>query len=211
LTNSAYTGTISDIHIWVIRKIVELLETRILCYEDIARQFEKTKKTAVIPPWFSETIGEYWDIAGLPHEVSGTFFYPGLSLAVQVPTVPTMLTFVKDEGGQNFGWYFSIGKNDENDAISLFLDPQKSAKTIYARAGKTPAQRTIQLDCTLYANPAMGGDVERDIVERRIKPFARADREGIDVRIIFDGNTFEIWEYPAAHANTLIFRGRRVP
>jgi hypothetical protein len=69
----------------------------------------------------------------------------------------------------------------------------------------------VRLDCTLYANPAVTTDIERNIIERCVTPFIRADREGIDVRIIFDGNTFEIREYPAAHGDTLIFQGQRIP
>jgi hypothetical protein len=38
-------------------------------------------------------------------------------------------------------------------------------------------------------------------------PFVREEQKGIDVMISFDGNNFEIKEYPAAHSNTVIFRG----
>jgi hypothetical protein len=31
--------------------------------------------------------------------------------------------------------------------------------------------------------------------------------EGINIRIIFDGNTFEIKEYPPKHSTPSIFRG----
>jgi hypothetical protein len=202
LTNSAYINVTSDAHIWLINKIIELLEIRILMFKDLMNQFEKTKTPAAVPHWFAETISAYWDIAGLPHKVAGAFYNPLFSTA----QIPATLTFAKDETGQDyFGWYFSIG---EGKTFSLFLDPRKSAKKIYDRRGKTPAQRTVKLDCTLYANPGISAPLEQDIVERCVKPFVRVDREGIDVRIIFDGTTFEIWEYPAAHANTLIFRGR---
>jgi hypothetical protein len=126
--------------------------------------------------------------------------------------IPAVLTFTKDESGRDFGWYFSIGENaaDETTSFALFLDPRKSAKTIYARSGKTPAERKVRLDCTLYANPAVTTALERSIVERCVRPFIRADREGIDVRISFDGDIFEIREHPAAHGNTLIFRGQKL-
>jgi hypothetical protein len=207
LTNSAYTGIISDTRIWICKKIIELLETRILCYEDMVKQFEKTREPVAVPHWFSETITAYWDIAGLPHKVSGAFF--SLSTKEQIPAV---LTFTEDETGQDFGWYFTIGEFTigKNTSFSLFLDPHKNAKTIYSRSGKTPAQRRVRLDCTLYANPGITTAIDRSIIEQCITPFIRADREGIDVRITFDGDAFEIHEYPAAHGNTLIFRGQRI-
>jgi hypothetical protein len=203
LADSAYTGIISDTRIWVCKKIIELLETRILCYEETAKQLEKNEEPVVIPPWFSETITGYWDTAGLPRKVSGTFY----NSRSQTGEIPAVLTFVTDESGGDFGWYFTVG---ENSSFLLFLDPRKSAKTIYSRKGKTPAERRLRLNCTLYANPAASSAAERDIVEHGITPFIRADRESIDVRIIFEGNNFEIREHPAAHGNTLIFRGRGV-
>jgi hypothetical protein len=209
LSNSAYTNIISDTRIWICKNITELLETRILCYEKTAKQFEKNRGPAAVPQWFSETITGYWDIAGLPRKISGTFYNPLFSTG----QTPAVLTFVKDETGQDFGWYFAIGEFavEENTAFSFFLDPRKSAKTIYTRNGKTPSQRRVRLNCTLYANPGITTVMERDIVEQSITPFTRVDHEGIDVRITFDGNTFEIHEYPVAHSNTLIFRGQGVP
>ncbi|MDR3336399.1 MAG: hypothetical protein LBT16_04265 [Treponema sp.] len=217
LANSAYTDIVSNTRIWVDKKIIELLETRILMFEETAKQFEKTKGPIAIPHWFSEAIAGYWDIAGLPHKVSGTFYNPALPLLL-TGQIPAVLTFTKDKTGQDFGWYFTCGEFapdeftiGENASFSFFLDPRKSAKTIYSRGGKTPAQRTVRLDCTLYANPGINTAIERNIVERCLAPLVRADREGIDVRITFDGNAFEIREHPAAHGNTLIFRGQRIP
>jgi hypothetical protein len=218
LANSAYTDLISDTRIWVNEKIINLLETRILMFEGMKEQFERTGEPAHTPPWFSESIAGYWDIAGLPHRVTGTFF--SLSTEEQMPA---FLTFAKDEPGQDFGWYLTIGESTLDDSavdefpggvnisFSLFLDPRTSAKNIYSRSGKTPEQRTLRLDCTLYANPGITTVLERSIVDQYITPFVRADREGVDVRITFDGNTFEIREHPAAHGNTLIFRGRMMP
>ncbi|MDR1173956.1 MAG: hypothetical protein LBK83_00620 [Treponema sp.] len=205
LTNSAYIDVTSETRIWIDRKIISLLETRIRMFEDMANRFEKNRKPAAVPGWFSDTITSYWDIAGLPRKIPGTFYNPGLPLFPN-EQIPAVLTFKKDEADQGyFGWYLSIG---EAASFSLFLDPQKSAKTIYSRKGKTPREKTVKLDCTLYTNPAVHTAVERDIIERCLVPFARLDREGIDVRIIFDGDIFEIWEYPAMHSSTLIFRGQ---
>jgi hypothetical protein len=212
LANSVYTNMISDTRIWVDNKILELLRARLLCYEDMAKQYKKAKGLVPIPQWFSETIASYWDIAGLPHKVPGAFYNSALPSLLTEP-MQAVLTFTKDESGKDFGWYFTCGESaaGESSSFLLFLDPRKSAKTIYSREGKTPAQRTVRLNCTLYTNPAISTALERDIVEKYLAPFVRADREGIDVRITFDGNTFEIREYPAAHANTLIFRGQRMP
>jgi hypothetical protein len=205
LTNSAYIDVISETRIWVDEKIIDLLETRILMFEDMAKQFEKNRKPAAIPDWFSETITSYWDIAGLPRKIPGTFYTPVLPL-LPSEQIPAVLTFKEDEADQGyFGWYLSVG---ETASFSLFLDPRKSAKTIYSRKGKTPRKKTVKLDCTLYANPAVNTAIEQDIIEHCLAPLIVPGREGIDVRIIFDGDTFEIWEYPAMRKDALIFRGQ---
>ncbi|MDR2607356.1 MAG: hypothetical protein LBC57_03105 [Treponema sp.] len=205
LTNSAFIDLTSDTRIWIDEKVIGLLETRIIMFEDMAKQFEKKGEPAAVPGWFSETITSYWDIAGLPHKIQGTFYNPVLPL-LPAEQIPAVLTFKQDEADQGyFGWYLSIG---EAASFSLFIDPRKSAKTIYSRKGKTPQEKKVKLDCTLYANPVLNSAVERDIAERCLVPFGRPDGKGIDVRIVFDGDIFEIWEYPAMHSSTLIFRGQ---
>ncbi|MDR0656718.1 MAG: hypothetical protein LBG22_10425 [Treponema sp.] len=205
LTNSAFIDVTSETRIWIDKKIIGLLDARILMFEDMAKRFEKNREPAAVPGWFSETITSYWDIAGLPRKIPGTFYNPVLAL-LPAEQIPAVLTFKEDETDQGyFGWYLSIG---ETASFSLFLDPRESAKTIYSRKGKTPQEKKVKLDCTLYANPAVNTAMERDIVERCLAPFARPDREGIDVRIVFDGDIFEIREYPAMHSSTLIFRGQ---
>jgi hypothetical protein len=195
LANSAYTDIISDTRIFVDKKIIELLDARILCYKDMAKKFKKTKEPVLVPRHFSETITGYWDIAGLPHKVAGEFSDLSLSPPEKIPAV---LTFAKDKNGQEyFCWYLACSGStvEENNSLLFFLDPRKSAKAIYSRGGKTPTQNTVQLDCTLYINIATDRDIFR----------------GMDVRITFDGDTLEIREHPATHGNTLIFRGQRVP
>jgi hypothetical protein len=191
---------------WEYEKIIELLEVRINCYEDMANALKKDVETAILPDWYSETITGYWDIAGLPRKISGTFFGPSLSPPEQISAV---LTFPDDEAERKyFGWRFTAR---ENSPFLFFIDPGKSAKTIYSRKGKTPVQNAIRLDCTLYINPGARTVLDQNIIEHCLKPFIKPDSEGINVRISFDGNTFEIREYPATHGNPLIFRGHWIP
>jgi hypothetical protein len=205
LANSAYTGSIADTRIWIDEKITALLELRIKCYKETAKQFSETNSVS-IPAWYSETITGYWDIAGLPRNITGSFITPG---GEEIPAAVRLHT--GEENGELFGWYFSISGGN---SFTFFLDPQKSAGTIYSRQGrrqgKTPEQRRVKINCTLYANPGRTTYLERRIIENSITPFSRVDQDGIDVSITYDGNVFKIRESPPRHGgSTLIFRGQK--
>jgi hypothetical protein len=201
LANSAYTGGIADTRIWVDKKVIGLLEVRIKCYEEMAKRFSETNVVS-IPAWYSETITGYWDIAGLPHSIVGSFItFDGEELPA------TLRLHTGEENGELFGWYLSI--NDGN-SFTFFLDPKKSAASIYSRQGKPPEQRGVKINCTLYVNPGGTTYLEQRIIEDSVTPFNRTDREGIDVSINYNGNVFEIRESPPRHGNnTLIFRGKK--
>jgi len=59
----------------------------------------------------------------------------------------------------------------------------------------------------LYINDNANAPTERDIIERCLQPYILGVSESINIRIIFDGRTFEIREYPARHGSSLIFQG----
>jgi hypothetical protein len=216
LTNSAYIHAVSNIRIWVYEKIIELIELRLRCYNERAKEFSETGSNATgtaefsFPPWYSENIAGYWDIAGLPRVISGTFFNPAL---FQGQTqVPTVLSFVPSEKEPEiFGWYLAIGEpaasTGPDNGFSLFIDPLKSAGAIYSRNGKSPEEKRLQIDCAIYINPGTNSPAAQDIINRMLKPFISADRQSIEARIIFNGRTFEVWKYPAHHPNSLIFLG----
>jgi hypothetical protein len=191
LVNSDYTGIISDTRIFVLQKIISLLETRIKCYEELAAQFSGGAESVSIPPWYAETPAGFWDIAGLPRRITGAFSSPG-------GEIPAALQLrAGGEGDELLGWYLSIG---DNPGFTFFLDPRNSIKTIYSRRGKTPEQSKI--NGTLYVNPGRTSVLERRIIENSIKPLGRNEREGLDISIAYDGKIFEM-----RHGNTLIFRG----
>jgi len=200
LANSAYVDQTTEIRIRLLEKIVEMTEIRILCYGDIVKEFSSS---IVIPPWYSDNISDYWDIAGFPRSISGTFYIPGTrNETVQIPAV---LSFIPQRQEQNIsGWFFAIGASSD---FSIFLESRNSAKTIYSRKGITPQERRLQLDCTLYINDNANAQTERDIIERCLCPYLTGTSDGINVRITFDGRTFEIREYPARHGSSLIFQG----
>jgi hypothetical protein len=217
LANSSYTYTTSNIRIWVYEKIIELLEVRLRYYNELAKGFSKTNSAAdgtteiSFLPWYSEDITGYWDIAGLPHVMAGTFFSPQLD-PMQTRR-PAVISFVRPETEPElFGWYLSIGETVSSTradtGFSIFIDPLKSARTVYSRKGKTPGEKRLKLDCTLYINPGTNSPVEQDIIDSVLKPFIRENSQGIGARITFDGEIFEIQEYPATHGNKIIFHSR---
>jgi hypothetical protein len=214
--NCSYIYTTSNLRIWVYEKIIELLEVRLRYYNDLAKEFSKTAaetKGISFPPWYCENITGYWDSAGLPHTIAGTFFSPGSGpMRTQRQAV---LSFIrpetKSEEHELLGWYLSIGETVSSamadSSFSIFIDPLKSSRTIYSRNGKTPGEKRLQLDCTIYINPGINSPVEQEIIDRMLKPLVNANDQSIEARISFDGRTFEIRQYPARNSSPLIFRG----
>jgi hypothetical protein len=199
--NHSYVNMVSDVHIWVNEKIKRLLELRIRCYTEIAGLIEQGEAVS-IPPWFSETITDYWDIAGLPRRISGTFYNPSL-LAGEFPGILSF-TLPPDKESEIFGWHITIGNEEGN----LFIDPEKSLKTLFLRRDKTAHQRTIHLGCTLYIMPNDSSGAAKTIIENSLTPFKNMGSEGIGVIISFDGENFIIKENPPAHSNKILFRGK---
>jgi len=211
LANSAYTYTTTNSRINVYEKIIEMLETRILCYNDLLKVVSSGNFTEIneltIPVWYSDNITDYWNIAGLPNTIEGIFYAP------QAVQITASLTLTAPQSDKNVsGWFFAIG-NSSN--FSIFLESHNSAKAIYSRRGLSPQERRLQFDCKLYINNSANNAVERDIFEHCLQTFisgtasaaSRGTSESINVRITFDGRTLEIREYPARRANPIIFRG----
>jgi hypothetical protein len=211
-------NNISNIRIWAYEKIIELLEVRLLYYNELAKGFSETGPDipdAVeipSPSRYSENIADYWDIAGLPHVIQGTFFSPA---AGPGQTRPAVLSFLRTgtEPGL-FGWHLSMGESAASaiadQSFSIFIDPLKSPGIIYSRNGKSPEEKEIRLDCALYINSGTNSPVEQDIIDRVLNPFIGENDRGIKVRISFDGKDFEIRQYPAEHGSSLVFRGKAV-
>jgi hypothetical protein len=65
----------------------------------------------------------------------------------------------------------------------------------------------LRINGTLFINGGANTSAERDIIERCLRPYITGTDEGIKVRIIFDGRTFEIREHPAKRNEPLIFQG----
>jgi hypothetical protein len=204
--NSAYINTITDARIRLYSKIMEMLETRILCYTDVLKEFSSHSTSVnevTIPQWYSDNIADYWDIAGFPHTISGVFSLSGIRN--ENAWVPAVLSFLPSLSEQNIsGWFFAIGESSD---FSIFIESRNSAKTIYSRKGKTPQEKKLQLDCILHINANANSQTERYIIERCLQPFLIAGERTIKARIIFDGKTFEIRENPARRGNPIIFRG----
>jgi hypothetical protein len=213
LTNSKYIHIVSNIRIWTYEKIIELLELRLRCYKELAKELSETASNAsgtaeiAFPSWFSENISGYWDIAGLPRVISGDFFSHGSGQGqTQIPAVLSFVPSAKDP--EIFGWYLAIGESaGTGNSFSIFIDPLKSARAIYSRNGKKAEEKKLQLDCDLYINPGINPPVAQYIINRILNPFIPKNKQNIKARISFDGRTFEIREYPARHAHSLIFRG----
>jgi hypothetical protein len=214
LTNDMYINAFSTIRMWAYEKIVELLELRLLYYNDLAKELSGTNSpdaAGIFSLRYSENIADYWDSAGFPRVISGTFFGPG-SKRTQKPAVLSLVRSGAEP--ELFGWCFVAGESVSaaiaDNSFSIFIDPLKNPRIIYSLNRKNPKEKRVQLDCTIYINPGANSPVEQEIIDRMLKPFINGSTRGIDARIIFDGNTFEIRQYPARHDNALIFSGKTV-
>jgi hypothetical protein len=216
LTNSSHIKSTSTLRIWVCERIVELLEIRLQCYDELAREYSRTDSGAygaaaiALPPWYSESASDYWGLAGLPRVVTGTFFVPGPGQ--RRTRIPGSLSFVRPgKTPELFGWYFALGDSavsmEADSKASVFIDPLKSLKTIYSRGGKNPGEEKLQIDCAVYVDLGTDLPIARDIVDRSLEPFLGEVSRRVEARISFDGSVFEIREHPARHPNPLIFRG----
>lgn len=205
LQNSSDTWFFANIEGWVYQKFIDLLDLRIACYTELAKDLGRRREAVSLPPWYTEDLGGYWNLGGFPRAIQGSFFSPQIHRKEELPAVLTLR--LPETAEPAFGWYLAAGASPSH---TLFIDPGQSARTIYKRRGKSPAEQPLVIDCTLYINPASFTGPEKTIVEQSLKPFVFPNQEGIKARIIFDGENFEIQEYPAAHSNKTIFRGRAV-
>ncbi|MDR3191494.1 MAG: hypothetical protein LBT87_00335 [Treponema sp.] len=205
LLNNAYTYQVSDIQRWLNQTVIYLLDLRIACYAELAKRLPEGGSPVSLPPWYSEGISAYWDIAGFPRKVRGTFSIPRL---YQTEELPADLTFtIPETGKQVFGWHLAF---DTSPSFTLFVDPGKSLKTIYGRKGKSPGELPLSVDCTLYVNSEAKTGFEQTFADWSLAPFSKWSQRGINARLTFDGEYFEIREYPAVYGGKPIFRGKAV-
>ena len=209
LENNDFINKTVNARIWLYENIIEMLETRIHCYNDITKEILKTSSTiSHLPAYYSENIYDYWAIAGLPQIITGTFYSPGERN--QTIQKQAKLSFVNLQSQRNIsGWYLAItdNLNPNSDGFSIFLDPRNSIKKNYSRRGKSPEERKFQFECILHINYGANNPTEQDVIENCLKPFFNGINKNINVRISFDGRNFEIREYPAKRGNSLIFKG----
>ncbi|MDR1231660.1 MAG: hypothetical protein LBK61_09695 [Spirochaetaceae bacterium] len=223
MANSAYVSATANVRIWLYERIIALLEARLRYYNDLAKELSETAAAETrdialpaLPSQYSENISGYWDSAGLPRVIAGTFFSP--QSGPKRTERPAVISFVlPGTEPELLGWYLSIGSLEDiedklssaraDTSFSLFIDPLQSPRTIYSRNGKPPEEKRLQLDCVMYVHPGIHPPVEQEIIDRMLKPFINTNDQGIKARIIFDGHTFEIRQHPAARSNSLIFRG----
>ncbi|MDR2418871.1 MAG: hypothetical protein LBD79_07430 [Treponema sp.] len=202
LANSIYIDTVSNVQIWLCKKIITLLDIRIQCYTDMAKQFERGAESVSFPAWHSEYPHAYWYLAGFPRTISGALF---TLLSEQAPVA---LTFSPLEGGY-FGWSLAINDTAGNPtSFSMFIDPAKSMKDLYERKGKTPEARAVRIKCTIHFDTVKvsSGSVNPDLEEKLLSIAALFDND-VNVVITFDGKNFEIRRESAPPDHTLVFRG----
>jgi len=216
LANNAYIHTTTNAAIWLYENIIEMLEIRINCYKEL------TKKSMAhhLPAYYSENISDYWNIAGLPKTISGTFYsFEAFSNTKSKSSleIPASISIFNPQSDKNIsGWFLKIGEDsNQSKNFTIFLESQNSVKNIFSRKGLFPKNKKLQFDGTLFINNSAASPIEKEVIERCLRPLIfpipnnvlGIINENIKVRIIFDGKTLEIREFPAKRGNSLIFKG----
>ncbi|MDR0403686.1 MAG: hypothetical protein LBH35_08885 [Treponema sp.] len=220
LSNNSYIHAFAGIRIWAYQKLIDLMELRMLHYDKLAERFSGAESAAepapvaaaraesFFPAWYSEDIADYWEIAGLPRVISGTFFGSGSGRRRKSAVLSLRRPGTEPE---LFGWYFAAGETvsgaTADESFSFFIDPRKNPEKIYSRGGESPAKKKLWLVCTLYVNPETNSPAGKEIIDRVIKPSDNDRYRGIKIQIGFDGQTIEIRRI-SDKSSFVMFRGQ---
>jgi hypothetical protein len=191
--NKTYTDLISDNRIWIDRNLIDLLDIRIKSYTQMAGRIAGGAPEAAFPPGFGETPRGYWEIAGIPAELAGTFNEGADALPAFLS--PELL----DQGF--FGWILQVG---EIPLFSFTVEPQDSPRIIYARNGKPAEKAPYRFQGTLSLNMT-NSQKEGTYYNKTVAPFF-GDRR-IKVDITFDGKELVILYKRFFKKDFIIFRG----
>jgi len=223
LANNAFIHTTTNAAIWLYENIIEMLEIRITCYTELVKKSSSGNSEITIhnlPSYYSENISDYWNIAGLPKTISGTFYSTemlGKKRSKHRSEIPASISVFYPQSEENIsGWFIKIGESSGQDKnFTVFLESQNSVKNIFSRKGLLPKNKKLHFDGTLFINNSAANPIEQEVIVRCLRPliFPMPNNvlgiinENIKVRIFFDGTTLEIREYPAKRGYTLIFKG----
>jgi hypothetical protein len=122
--NKVYTDMISDTHIWINKKLAELVKVRIQSYTQTAAALARGEGEVPYPPGFAETIPGYLHAAGFPSELRGTF---GNGSGAS----PAVLS-VHPEGIGFFGMTLAVGEKPD---IVFFVEPLNIPAAVFSRKG----------------------------------------------------------------------------
>jgi hypothetical protein len=190
--NKVYTDMISDTQIWINRKLIELLKTRILSYTQTAGALAKGEGEVSFPPGFAETIPGYLRAAGIPGESRGTF--GGGSDAS-----PAVLT-VNPGGMGFFGMTLAVGEKPD---FVFFIEPLNIPAAVFSKGGK--AGRAYSFKGKLSVISVSRGEAEDEYFNRTIARFAKTGKD-INLEIRVKGNEVVIKNPRPFHRGFVVFR-----
>jgi hypothetical protein len=173
--NKAYTTMVSDMRIWIDNKLLELLRIRLSVYTGLAEALAQGTGQVFLPPGYAETLSGYWEAAGLPSSLDGSFGLNG-------DVLPARLSVPKDDIGF-FGLLISVGNDPD---FTLLVDPLNAPETIFSRQGLEAAERAYTFKGKLYAGKVADRDSSRALFEQTIVPYITSGK-GIEVTVHFDG------------------------
>jgi hypothetical protein len=135
--NSATNYFATNARAWLCTKLKQVIETRILYYEQAAMKLTEGADSVVLPDTYSDVIQDQWRLLGLPESVDGRLYH-------EIPRRAAKLSI--KEGGP-FGWY--LGLDDASD-YSFFFDPDNSSALVYQRNNISPEDEALLVPGTLY-------------------------------------------------------------
>jgi hypothetical protein len=177
--NKVYTDMMSDTQIWINKKLIELLKTRIRFYTETAEALAKGAAAVPVSPGFAETIPGYLRAVGLPDESRGSF--GGGSGASQA-----VLTI--NPGGMGFfGMTLTVGEKPD---FVFFIEPLNIPASVFSRKdGK--AGRALTFRGRLSVISVSPGDETAAYFNRTIAGLEKAGKD-ITLKIRVRGNDVRI-------------------
>jgi hypothetical protein len=156
-------------------KLLELLRIRLSVYNSLAYELAEGAEKVFLPASYAETFSGYWQAAGLPSSLTGSF---GLNDDV----LPARFS-VSDDAMGFFGFVISVGNEPD---FTLFVDPADAPDIIFSRRDLDAGEQAYTFKGRLYVGRVAGGDSSRALFEKTIVPYI-TNNKGIEVTVQFNG------------------------
>ncbi|ULQ58692.1 hypothetical protein K7I13_08990 [Brucepastera parasyntrophica] len=184
-SNDANVDLITGTRIRIDKKLLEMIELRISAYETMEEALKKGAAQVYLPANFSETWLGYWEFAGLPIKLDGSFTL----FSKQKDSAPAVLLSAPSES-EYPGWVIIIGEEDVDVAILIELN--KAYETIYKRANVPAPENPYVFDGYLFIAAGNFPEGEQSQYEETINKLSKP--KGKAIKVHWNGEELSVRE-----------------